>query len=49
MLDIRINLLDELFTNNLYEYLWKEPEIKKDFIDNSEHFKFVIKQTLLKL
>ncbi|CAF2352223.1 unnamed protein product [Rotaria sp. Silwood2] len=46
MIDFRIILLDELFTNNLYEYLWKDPEIKKDFIDNIEQFKFVIKQTL---
>ncbi|CAF1416046.1 unnamed protein product, partial [Rotaria sordida] len=46
MIDFRIILLDELFTNNSYEYLWKEPEIKKDFIDNIEQFKFVIKQTL---
>jgi len=46
MIDFRIILLDELFTNNLYEYLWKEPEIRKDLIDNIEQFKFVIQRTL---
>jgi glutamyl-tRNA synthetase len=48
MIDFRISLLDELFTNNLYEYLWKEPEIRKDLIDNVEQFRFVIQQTLTK-
>lgn len=49
MIDFRIALLDELFSNNLYEYLWKEPEIKKEYIDNIQQFKFVIKKTLDKL
>ncbi|UJR27870.1 hypothetical protein I4U23_009135 [Adineta vaga] len=49
MIDFRINLLEELFTNNLYEYLWKEPEIKQDFIDNSDQFRFIIQQTLTNL
>ncbi len=48
MIDFRINLLDELFNNNLYEYLWKEPEIRKDFIDNIEQYRFVVQQTLNK-
>jgi glutamyl-tRNA synthetase len=46
MIDFRIILLDELFANNLYEYLWKEPEIQKDLIDNVEQFRFVIQRTL---
>ncbi|CAF2046119.1 unnamed protein product [Rotaria magnacalcarata] len=46
MIDFRIVLLDELFTNNLYEYLWKEPELKKDLIHDIQQFKFVIKYTL---
>jgi glutamyl/glutaminyl-tRNA synthetase len=49
MIDFRIILLDELFTNNLYEYLWKEPEIQKNLIDNIEQFKFIIQQTLKKI
>lgn len=49
MIDFRIILLDELFTNNLYEYLWKEPAIQKDSIDNIEQFKFVIQETLKNL
>ena len=46
MLDFRIILLDELFTNKLYEYLWKEPKINDKYLDNIPQFKFVINQTL---
>lgn len=46
MIDFRITLLDELFTNNLYEYLWKDPALKKDLIDDVPQFKFVVKYTL---
>lgn len=49
MVDFRISLLDDLFGNNLYEYLWKDPELEKDSIDNHEQFRYVVERTLAKL
>ena len=46
MIDYRIVLLDELFTDKLYEYLWKDPKLQKDLVDNPEEFQFVIERTL---
>jgi len=49
MIDFRISLLDELFSNPLYEYLWKEPEFHVDLIDNIDQIRFVIEKSLEKL
>lgn len=46
MIDFRISLLGDLFANNLYEYLWKDPRIDKNSIDNLEQFRFIIDRTL---
>ena len=46
MIDFRISLLDELFSNDLYEYLWKEPQLKLDHIDCPQQFRYVIEATL---
>ena len=46
MIDTRIVLLDDLFSDHLYEYLWKEPELKREHVDSSEQFRFVITETL---
>jgi len=46
MVEFRISSLDELFSNNLYEYLWKEPKIQTNLIDNLEQFRYVVEKTL---
>lgn len=46
MIDFRISLLDELFSNKIYEFLWKEGELGIEQIDDVEQFRYVIQETL---
>ena len=46
MIDFRISLLDELFTDPLYEYLWKEPQFNENLVENVDQLRFVIRHTL---
>ena len=46
MIDSRLVRLQDLFSDQLYEYLWKEPELKAEHVDNPEQFRLVITETL---